>query len=243
MSKLMMISEVAKNYNITKRTLRYYEEIGLLTDVKKNDSNYRYYDEATLMRLEQILLLRDLDFHINEIKEILISKDEDIIKNIFCDKLIKLQDDINGLISLKNIISSIISIKNKVGIQEVNLYKILKEQIYIHKNIERVFEMSQFIGEIIIVEFGMNFVQCANEIIDNIKMLRQEIKKDINREIPLIRVKDNLELKDDEYKIIIKGITTKQELFSGNSDVDKVNVIIKSLKDAVICNIENIMDK
>lgn len=35
MNKLMMISEVANNYHITKRTLRYYEEIGLLPNVKK----------------------------------------------------------------------------------------------------------------------------------------------------------------------------------------------------------------
>lgn len=55
MSKLM-INQVAKIYHITKITLRYYEEIGLLTNVKKNYSNYRYYDDETLIRLEQILL-------------------------------------------------------------------------------------------------------------------------------------------------------------------------------------------
>lgn len=240
MSKLMMISEVAKNYHITKRTLRYYEEIELLTNVRKNDSNYRYYDNETLIRLEQILLLRELNFHINEIREILISKDEEVINNILFDKLIKLQDDINSSISLKNIINSIISIKNEVGIQQVNLYQILKEQIYIHKNMERVFEMSQFVGDVILVEFGINVVECGNTIIENIKILRQDIKKDLNKEITLIRIKDNLELKDDEYRIIIKGITVKQELLADVPCNEKASMIINGLKDALICNIQNI---
>lgn len=240
MSKLMMINEVAKNYHITKRTLRYYEEIGLLTNVKKNDSNYRYYDDKTLIRLEQILLLRELNFHINEIREILISKDGEVINNILSDKLIKLQDDINSLLSLKNIINSIISIKNEVGIQQVNLYQILKEQIYIHKNMERVFEMSQFVGDVILVEFGINIVECGNTIIENIKILRQDIKKEYNKEIPLIRIKDNLELKDDEYRIIIKGITVKQELLENAPGNEKASTIIDGLKDALIFNIQSI---
>lgn len=240
MNKLMKISEVTKNYHITKRTLRYYEEIGLLTNVKKNDSNYRYYDNETLMRLEQILLLRELNFHINEIREILISKDEEIVNNILCDKLVKIQDDINRSISLKNIITSIISIKNDVGIGQVNIYDILKEQIYIHKNIERVFEMSQFVGDIILVEFGIHFVECGDTIINNIKTLRQDMKRDLKKEIPLIRIKDNLELNEDEYKVIIKGITVKRELLGNMPSNEKSNMLIHGLKDALICNLENI---
>lgn len=242
MSKLFMISEVAKNYHITKRTLRYYEEIGLLTNVKKNDSNYRYYDDEALIRLEQILLLRELNFHINEIREMLVSKDEKVINNILSGKLIKLQDDINSLISFKNIINSIISIKNEVGIQKVNLYQILKEQIYIHKNMERMFEMSQFVGDVILIEFGINIVECGNTIIEKIKILRQDLKKDLNKEIPLIRIKDNLELKDDEYRIIIKGITVKQELLVDAMSNEKVSIIIGGLKDALICNMQNILE-
>lgn len=239
MSKLM-ISEVAKNYHITKRTLRYYEEIGLLTNVKKNDSNYRYYDNEALIRLEQILLLRELKFSINEIKEILMPKDQKIINSILYDKLIKLQNDINSLVSLKNIITSIINIENEAGIQQVNLYTILKEQIYIHKTVEGVFQMSQFVGDVVLVEFGINIVECANLIISKIKILREDIKKDLNQEIPLIRIKDNLELKDDEYKIIIKGITVKQGLLGTVDNNEKSNIIISALNEALSSNIKNL---
>lgn len=242
MSKLLKINEVAKNYNITKRTLRYYEEIGLLTNVKKNDSNYRYYDNEALNRLEQILLLRDLNFHISEIREILISEDDEAIDRILNNKLKKLQDDIDNFLSLKKIIASIISIKNDRGMQQVSIYQILKEQIYINKNIERMFEMSQFVGDVIIIEFGINFVECANTIIENVKKLRQDIKSEHNKEIPLIRIKDNPDLQENEYKIIIKGITVKQELLENSNTNEKAAIIIEVLKEALVCNIQIITE-
>lgn len=242
MDKLLMINEVAKNYNISKRTLRYYEEIGLLTNIKKNHSNYRYYDNKALNRVEQILLLRDLNFHISEIREILISEDDEAINRILYDKLKKLQDDIDNFLSLKKIITSIISIKNDRGMQQVSLYQILKEQIYIHKNIERVFEMSQFVGDVIIIEFGINIVECANTIIENIKKLRQDIKGELNKEIPLIRIKDNIDLEDNEYKIIIKEITVKQGLLENGNANEKATIIIEALKEALICNIQNLSE-
>lgn len=242
MRKLLMINEVAKNYNITKRTLRYYEEIGLLTNVKKNNSNYRYYDNDTLNRLEQILLLRDLNFRISEIREILISEDDEAISKILYDKLKKLQDDIDKLFSLKKIITSIIGIKNDRGMQHVSIYQILKEQIYIHKNIERVFEMSQFVGDVIIIEFGINIVECATTIIENVKKLRQGIKNELNKEIPLVRIKDNIDLEDNEYKIIIKGVTVKQELLEKGNVDEKTTIIIEALKEALICNIRSITE-
>ncbi|WP_160687247.1 MerR family transcriptional regulator [Clostridium sp. C2-6-12] len=242
MNKLMLISEVSQNYHVTKRTLRYYEEIGLLTNVKKNNSNYRCYDNETLARLEQILLLRELDFHINEIKEILLSNDEKITNDILFNKLRETEDNIKNLISLKNIITSIINIQNQTGMQSVNLYEILKEQIYIHKNMERMFEMSQFVGDIILVEFGINIVESANTIIDNIKLLREDIKDKLNKEIPLIRIKDNIELKDNEYRIIIKNITVKQELLDNITSNERASIILSKLKESLICNIRNLTE-
>jgi Predicted transcriptional regulators len=242
MDKLLMINQVAQNYNITKRTLRYYEEIGLLITVKKNNSNYRYYDNEALNRLEQILLLRDLNFHISEVKEILISEDDKTIEKILMDKLNKFRDDIDKLVSLTKIIASIISIKNDRGIQQVNVYQILKEQIYVHKSIERMFEMSQFVGDLIIIEFGVNIVECANVLIDSIKSLKQDLKSELNKEIPLVRIKDNTDLKDNEYRILIKGITVKQGLLENVQAIEKAGIITDELKQALIHNIQSIIE-
>lgn len=67
----MKINEVAKLTGVTVRTLHYYDEIGLLKPAEVTDSGYRLYDSASLYRLQQILLLRELDFPLDEIQEIL----------------------------------------------------------------------------------------------------------------------------------------------------------------------------
>jgi Flagellar biosynthesis pathway, component FlhA len=154
----------------------------------------------------------------------------------------KLEDDIANFISLKKIITSIISIKNTRGMDQVNIYQILKEQVYVHKNIERVFEMSQFVGDVIIIEFGVNIVECANTIIESIKRLRQDIKSGLNKEIPLIRIKDNTDLRDNEYKILIKGITVKQGFLEKDHGDEKAVIIIDELKEALLNNIQSIME-
>ena len=61
--ELMTISEVAKDYNVTTRMLRYYDEIGLLTSTRKENYSYRVYDESAVRRLQQIITLRKLLFH------------------------------------------------------------------------------------------------------------------------------------------------------------------------------------
>lgn len=55
------IQQVARLSGVTSRTLRYYDEIGLLTPAAIGANGYRYYEEAQLLRLQQILLLRELD--------------------------------------------------------------------------------------------------------------------------------------------------------------------------------------
>ena len=58
--KLLTISEVSKNFDISTRTLRYYEKIGLLPSLRVDDYAYRVYDETLVARLQQIIILRKL---------------------------------------------------------------------------------------------------------------------------------------------------------------------------------------
>lgn len=67
----MKINEVAKLTGITVRTLHYYDEIGLLKPSEITDVGYRLYNNTALDTLQQILFFRELDFSLNEIKEIM----------------------------------------------------------------------------------------------------------------------------------------------------------------------------
>lgn len=73
----MSVHEVAKLTGITARTLHYYDEIGLLKPTKVTEAGYRMYDETALSRLQNILLFRELEFPLKEIKVILNSPDFD----------------------------------------------------------------------------------------------------------------------------------------------------------------------
>ena len=62
------IQEVARASGVTARTLRYYDEIGLLAPASVGSNGHRVYERAQLLRLQQILLLRDLDVDLATIR-------------------------------------------------------------------------------------------------------------------------------------------------------------------------------
>lgn len=64
------IVEVARMSGVTSRTLRHYDEIGLLPPAGVAGNGYRYYEQDQLLRLQQILLLRHLDLGLSEIATI-----------------------------------------------------------------------------------------------------------------------------------------------------------------------------
>ncbi|MCL2864690.1 MAG: MerR family transcriptional regulator [Lachnospiraceae bacterium] len=98
----LKINEVAKLTGITVRTLHYYDEIGLLSPSEVTEAGYRLYDERALHYLQQILFFRELDFQLNQIKEIVTDPTfnaNDALKN-HQDLLTKKRDRIDKLIKL-----------------------------------------------------------------------------------------------------------------------------------------------
>lgn len=74
---MMTVHEVSKISGVSIRTLHHYDKIGLLPATKVTDAGYRLYDESALERLQHILLFRELEFSLKEIKDILNSSDFD----------------------------------------------------------------------------------------------------------------------------------------------------------------------
>jgi MerR family transcriptional regulator, thiopeptide resistance regulator len=65
------IQEIARSAGSTSRTLRHYEQLGLLQPSRTAGNGYRYYDQNALVRLQQILLLRGLGLSLSAIADIL----------------------------------------------------------------------------------------------------------------------------------------------------------------------------
>jgi DNA-binding transcriptional MerR regulator len=71
------IKEMADLAGVSTRTLRYYDQLGLLIPAKTGDNGYRYYDHENLLRLQQVLFYRELDLPLREILLILDGPDFD----------------------------------------------------------------------------------------------------------------------------------------------------------------------
>ncbi|MFE3666500.1 MerR family transcriptional regulator [Streptomyces sp. NPDC059164] len=65
------IQEIARQAGTTSRTLRHYGDIGLLAPSRTGSNGYRYYDQDALVRLQRILLLRELGLSLPAIKDVL----------------------------------------------------------------------------------------------------------------------------------------------------------------------------
>jgi DNA-binding transcriptional MerR regulator len=69
------IQQMARLAGITPRTLRHYHQIGLLHPARIGTNGYRYYDDADALRLQQILLYRELGLPLEEIKSLITRPD------------------------------------------------------------------------------------------------------------------------------------------------------------------------
>ena len=72
------IKEIARIASTTSRTLRHYDEVGLVSPSRVGDNGYRYYDREALVRLQRVLLLRELGLGIPAIAELIDGQIDDV---------------------------------------------------------------------------------------------------------------------------------------------------------------------
>lgn len=87
----MKINELARLANVSKRTLHYYDEIGLLTPASNDKNGYRIYSDQNIDDLQQILFFRQLDMPLKQIKRIMHDPAYDEIEALHVHKQILLQ--------------------------------------------------------------------------------------------------------------------------------------------------------
>ena len=104
MNKLIKIRDVTAKYDLSARTLRYYEDMGLIQSIRSDDYTYRLYDEATAKRLEQILILRRLNISIKDIGRIFRASGSEIVLEVLGKKVGDIDEEISLLHELKEIV-------------------------------------------------------------------------------------------------------------------------------------------
>lgn len=102
------VNKLAKLAGISTRTLRYYDEIGLLVPARISSNGYRIYGRNEVDRLQQILFYRELDVPLDEIRRILSA------------------EDFNGLSALQNHLSALKGKRDQLDLLITNVEKTIK---------------------------------------------------------------------------------------------------------------------
>jgi len=105
---MLKIGDAVKRFNLSHRTLRYWEEVKILTSVR-GENGYRYYDENNASRIEQIVFLRRFNMPIADINKILISGNDNITIDTLTSHLRNIRQDTAELIGFCKLLENIIA--------------------------------------------------------------------------------------------------------------------------------------
>jgi DNA-binding transcriptional MerR regulator len=125
---LIRINEVAETFGISSRTLRYYEQVGILWSEHPGSKAQRYYDSDALERLKQILVLRKLQIPIKDIVEIFKSESITALIQAFISKLGALDSEISALSELRKIVDEFLHDMLMSGIKKISAVTLLYEE-------------------------------------------------------------------------------------------------------------------
>ena len=119
---MLRIGEVAKKYDISNRTLRYWEEMGILKS-SRMENGYRYFDSDNVSRINQIVLLRKLKMPIADIERIFIADDLGVAIDTLTGYLSSLKHDAAVYGYLISIIEELVqNIKSSQNLEQMFLF-------------------------------------------------------------------------------------------------------------------------
>jgi DNA-binding transcriptional MerR regulator len=122
------VKQISKIAGVSVRTLHYYDEIGLLRPTSKASNGYRLYERGALIRLQQILFYRELDFSLKKIHRIMENPDFDLISALEDHKK-ALEDRIDRLESIIITVDDTIEhLKGKKTMTDKDLFKPFSEE-------------------------------------------------------------------------------------------------------------------
>lgn len=114
MEEVFSAGKLAKQLNINKETIRYYEKIGLLAKPKKDTNGYRIYTREDLSKIKFILIIKSFGFSLSEINLIfkkiyddMLGKDVDTIKSIVQKKIYEMNEKIMELEKVKMLLKRV----------------------------------------------------------------------------------------------------------------------------------------
>jgi len=233
MERRLDIAEVAALYQISARTLRYYEEVGILKSHRKADSKYREYDRKQCERLEVILLLRRLSFSVKMIIELLRGDDEQF-RTVLQEKISDSGKKLLEVRETDRLLRDLAVELSRKPIAAFNTIDVLSGYTYLTNKTERTIPMNSPQSEKYRVAIGMPLaIEVCNEnagrIVEKIGTLRAELEKE-SAGLPKIRVYDNGDLPPNQVVIMWDGKEVWRKDFKSTDAVICADEIIAQLR-------------
>lgn len=127
------IKELSELAGVSARTLRYYDEIGLLKPLRVNEAGYRYYGEQEVAVLQQILFYRERGFELKTIRNIIYDQNFDMLKAME-EHLQDLENQkAQTELLIQTVKKTILSMKGECKMSDQEKFQALKEK-YVKEN-------------------------------------------------------------------------------------------------------------
>lgn len=189
MNELIKIRDISTKYDVSARTLRYYEDMGLISSTRSDDYAYRLYDEAAVKRLEQILILRKLNISIKDIQRIFNTSGSEIVLEVLGKKVDDIDQEVSLLHELKEIVLDFIHQIEQADFGKESDIKLLYEKA---KEIET---------QIVNVDYNDN-PSTVNRLL--------EVTEKLDNKVPDIMI-----VRIPKFRAVTSGLMTFEELFGG----------------------------
>lgn len=126
---LVKITDLTKRLGLSSRTLRYYEQVGLISSIRPQFETVRYYDEAAVECLQQIMILRKMQIPVKDIIRIYESPEMSTIVEVFTNKISEIDKEVTALSELKNVINTFLQKMITSGIKKISALPLLYEEM------------------------------------------------------------------------------------------------------------------
>ena len=195
MNELIKIRDVSVKYDISARTLRYYEDMGLITSTRSDDYAYRLYDDTAVQRLEQILILRKLNISIKDIQRIFSTSGSEVVLEVLGKKVDAIDEEVSLLHELREIVLDFIRQIEQSDFGKESDVKLLYEKA---KEIET---------QLVNVDYEGNSAN-VNRLL--------EVTEKLDKKVPDIMI-----VKIPPFKAMTTGLVSWGEIFDTGIDRDK----------------------
>ncbi|MGT2950540.1 MerR family transcriptional regulator [Streptococcus cuniculi] len=196
---LYSIRQLANLSGVSTRTLRYYEEVGLLLPAHKNDSGYRFYGEQEVDTLQQILFYKERGFELKQIKELLSQTN--------LDTLTRLEEHLADLHAKKekietmieNLTRTIQAQKGHITMTTEEKFQAFKETLIQENEATYGKEVREKYGDETMNQANQHFANMSEESYQDWQALDQRIKTLLHQ-----AVTENWQPTDDKSKEIVQ---------------------------------------